>query len=550
MEKIKKFWSSSMGIGLFFAIVSIVSFYFFNQKNVIYYADDLWFHLERYEYWYELFSSSQFYNYGNFYSYSQVGVTVDIFYPFLTYMPIAFIRIIVTSPILTWYIFWGINFWITLYLTYWVGKSIWKRQDTALLFSLFYSFSAYRLFNVLIRSAVGEALAMTFLPLVIYGIYKLINQEKNAWIPLSFGMVLVAYSHILSTVIISIFLVLICAMNYKVFLKKEPWIELIKAIAVFLFLIAIVILPMLEQFMTLGVVSANLTPILNETKQSLLNLILLSSKNTIAHASLGTMVMGILLVAPLFYKKLSFHIKQLLILSWITIIFMCFMDFDLLQNTSFATIQFIWRFNFIITLFATFIFGEVIQNMILIIRKEWFSYLVGIIILFIGFFSLFRIYNYFQENPYELPILDEYWYERQIKTGTVSDYLSEETTESFYSIKNKEIRSTSEIVKVDVASEKNRLIFDIEAKGEGEVDTYVPYYIGMKVFSEDKEVDFDLSPRGTVQFNINEKNQEFIVLYEWTLTQKIAWIITWSSWLGVLVYFSVKIYNDRKTELK
>ncbi len=540
MDKLKGKWLSPLGASIIFAIIAILSFYLFFRTTVIYRGDDLWFHLERQEYWYQLFSSNQFYNYGNFYSSSQFGIPLDIFYPFLTYMPITFIRMLVSSPIASWYIFWVLHCWITLMICYKVGNEVWKRRDVAFLFSLFYYFSAYRLLNVFLRTAVGESLAMTFFPLVILGVYKLINQEREAWIPLSLGMVLVAYSHMLSTIIIIPFLIILSLMNYRLFLKKETWWELIKAVSIFLLLTMIVILPIMEQFKTFGVLATQASPILNNTTQPLFNFLFISIKNTLIHTSLGTMVTIVILCAPFLYKRLSKGSRQLIPLVWLLIFFMCFMDFDLLQDTLFSSIQFIWRLNSIITLFSAFIFGDLINYCFKHFKYNYTTIIVSTGILCIGFFSIFRIYDYFQRNPYNLPIWTQEHYDQYIGTGRVVDYLPEGPAQYIDTIKVKQFFNSPEIIDVTYESKDNTIIFDVISQNGGEVNTFIPYYVGVTVHTEGEKIETISGWRGTVMLYPGSDRQRFIVSYSWTPIQIMAWVISWGTWLCLGIYFVVK----------
>ena len=73
-----------------------------------------------------------------------------------------------------------------------------KKDFAGLLFATLYTFSLYRLDNIVIRFATGEFIAYAFIPLVFYGLYNILKGDYRKWYILSIGMALVAYSHLIS----------------------------------------------------------------------------------------------------------------------------------------------------------------------------------------------------------------------------------------------------------------------------------------------------------------------------------------------------------------
>ena len=77
--------------------------------------------------------------------------------------------------------------------------------------SAIYTLSAYRIVDVHLRSAMGEFTAMSFIPLVILGIWRIYYDEKEditGWGCLGVGMTGISLSHLLSLEMISLFLLL------------------------------------------------------------------------------------------------------------------------------------------------------------------------------------------------------------------------------------------------------------------------------------------------------------------------------------------------------
>lgn len=88
----------------------------------------------------------------------------------------------------------------TMYIAYFSWKRILKSESTALIGATVYMFFPYRLVDLYTRAAVGEMLALAFLPLVIYGMYECILGEgyREGWIWLAVSYTCVIQSHIIS----------------------------------------------------------------------------------------------------------------------------------------------------------------------------------------------------------------------------------------------------------------------------------------------------------------------------------------------------------------
>ena len=101
-----------------------------------------------------------------------------------------------------------------------------------LLAAVLYTLNPYRLACVYERSALGEYLAMTFLPMVLYGLYALLFGKKQDWKWLCLGATGVLQSHILTTEIAAA----VCALTAlvcvrRLFTRERRWIELLKTAA-------------------------------------------------------------------------------------------------------------------------------------------------------------------------------------------------------------------------------------------------------------------------------------------------------------------------------
>lgn len=112
-----------------------------------------------------------------------------------------------------------------------------------------YTLSCYRLVCVYFRAAVGEYTAMSFLPLVLLGVYEIYTCEKPRfaqWAPLAVGMAALVQCHLISTELTAGFLLLFCLMRLRQTLRPAHLLAWVKAAALALGLSAWFLLPFLS----------------------------------------------------------------------------------------------------------------------------------------------------------------------------------------------------------------------------------------------------------------------------------------------------------------
>lgn len=89
------------------------------------------------------------------------------------YFP-ALLRLLGASPVAAYHIFvFSIN-GMTAWIMYVCAKGMARSRYAGLLASVLYTLSTWRAVNLYHRAAVGEALAMLFFPLLLYGLYLLL----------------------------------------------------------------------------------------------------------------------------------------------------------------------------------------------------------------------------------------------------------------------------------------------------------------------------------------------------------------------------------------
>ncbi len=202
-------------------------------------GQDMEFHLLRIEGIYEALRCGQFPvrmhpNYMEGY-----GYPTGIFYPELfLYFP-ALLRFL-GMPLMhayKWFVF-AQNI-ATAVAAWYSGKILFQKKNSAAVFCLLYTLAPYRLINTYYRAAVGESLAMTFLPLLVAGVYLLLAENelerktiRQAVMLLVIGMTGVLQSHILSCELIAIFVVGAILFCWKRFWRKKVWLSFAVAVGI------------------------------------------------------------------------------------------------------------------------------------------------------------------------------------------------------------------------------------------------------------------------------------------------------------------------------
>ena len=119
--------------------------------------------------------------------------------------------------------------------------------------SILYLLNPYRLICLYYRSAAGEVAAITFLPLVFYGLYAILYGEKRDWWCLALGATGVLQSHILTTELTALFAVVFVLCGVKrLFDAQRRWRALLLAAAVVVLVNIWFLAPMVLMMLQLG----------------------------------------------------------------------------------------------------------------------------------------------------------------------------------------------------------------------------------------------------------------------------------------------------------
>lgn len=112
-----------------------------------------------------------------------------------------------------------------------------SNAKTGLVCTVVYTLNIYRLVCIYTRAAVGEYTAMTFIPLVLYGLWKIYmlpegsKMHEKSWITITVGCVGIFFSHIITTEMIAFFVIIAAVIMWRKTFRKKTLLVLCKAAA-------------------------------------------------------------------------------------------------------------------------------------------------------------------------------------------------------------------------------------------------------------------------------------------------------------------------------
>lgn len=122
----------------------------------------------------------------------------------------------------------------TAWISYYCFSRMFGKYNIGILCSALYTLSVARIYKLVITSTTGEGNAMAFLPLIIYGLYRIFTEDfedrkyKTAWIPLMFGLAGVIQSHVLTCEVTALVILIFCLLQIRKVVRLKVFVELVK----------------------------------------------------------------------------------------------------------------------------------------------------------------------------------------------------------------------------------------------------------------------------------------------------------------------------------
>lgn len=482
------------------------------------------------------------------------GYANGLFYGNLfIYFP-AFLRICGFSLSQSYAIFITLCNIITPLLAFYSMKRVSKSETASFITSLVYTFSPYRICDVVVRAAVGEILAMMIFPILLLGLYEIISGNYKKWWIFSVGFVLLVQAHIISTIVMAVISTIIIIINIEKFINEKRRIKaLIFSILYGLLLGLFFILPLIEQYALSDLVVNNLNNASNLANQSIqIERIFLGlsyyGNNAFSPPGIGM----IFIIISLFRYKLKTKKTKLLKVcdicliigfSLLLIVTPLFPWKELSEYLKF--IQFPWRLYLYSSLFLSISSGIIIYlKFDTNIRAVIYIFVYVLLFLIISIpFNLNSIHNYWGIDGMEhIRGYDDYY----VANG---EYLPFGTDINKLQERGEVITSNNDELIVNFKRIGNKL--NIKYKNNYQANTYIEvpllYYLGYET-SEDYKI--KNGENNIIRIYLDKESDEFILRYSGTFIQHISYFVSFVTLLISIVIFVRKVDKTKLVNIK
>lgn len=528
MSDNKKHFLSFM-LMFFFSIIYMLPI--IQTNNIFHFTDqDTAFHLSRINGLSNVFSSPV-----NFNNFGGNGTAMNLFYPWTTLYP-AYLLLQLTGNLVTSYNLYYLLFtFATMAIAYVCMFKIRKSHFTALTFSIIFSFASYRSTDIFFRGSLGEAIALTFLPLIFLGCYYIFRSDFQKWYWLTLGMTLTVYTHLLSVLLNSLFIFIILIVSmYFMNNKKERFIALVKATMWTIVLSLGFFIPMIQQtsFVELKVPKAGVMNglLISDYFSNTLN-------NNLSYFGIGL----ILFILAVYTYNRRMYLSKTDVFIYFTGIATVYAStrlfpWYLIQNTSLNVIQFTWRLTAYATLFLSYA-GSISYTTNIKNNKNKLKkiILLSITVIMVHTVSLNLLLNQDGKTLYD-----------KNKATSISqsyvhtDYANEDSLNYSEMLRNKEFIVDGETKLIDFSVTDSRFTFEYNNdKDKTNIIMPLYFYKGQVVEVNGEKVKSTLSEYGTTQFSTDKGDVHIEIFYEYTLLARLSQIISVVSFI-IFTWYIIK----------
>ena len=440
-----------------------------------------------------------------------------------------------------------------------------KSKNISIFASIIYILAPYRITDMYIRNALAELTSFVFLPIVFNGLYTILNEEKKSYL-LSWGAIGLFLTHS----VITLYTAILCFIYLLVFIKKLKSKKVLVTLIINLLFIIVI-----TSFFWVGLLEHYLATtyevfvpgrmqrfdVMKYYKTNLSQLLYTNNEQTMIF-DIGLVTLIGIILTPIAYKKISKEYRKINTLFLILGLVLIIMTLKIFPFEKLPNILTMLQFTFRLFEFTSFFFAFVAAVNYSAIIKNFnlkdISLLSLIIVLLLIPYNNKISYqlNYNEENFYNpVPVTS---HTGRVHAGMASmEYLPSKAFNNFDYLINREdipiiLDENSKSIIENFKKDGPNMSMEISNITKA-VNIEMPYiyYLGYRIYINDKEVPYTESNNGFIMINISEKdcingNTSITVKYTGTNAMIISYIL---SFIFVLVLLFVSNYSKIKSQL-
>ena len=551
----RKFYDSTCSyiILLFvFSVLIIVPFMLVNQLGV---HSDWSFHSARVQQIYLNLKRGQLFTFIGTDTFSKVGNANFLFYPSVFLYPWALLKFIF-KPVEAFLIYSWLLTFVTMLVSYFCMLAYRKNKLTAFFFAIIYAIVPYHFYLTLGNYVLGEAQAYMFIPVVLLGMYRGLN--NRGWKTLGIGITLEMYCHLVSTFISIevcgiLFLVWLCfshSLNWRVL------INICKAVALYFVLSAWLLVPLATDYFRKGLTKPGagfmLTKDLGDYIVGCINNL---PSNT---GGLGLLLVVILLFGWKWCRKGTSDIYVYLVGVLIVIMITSTFPWQWFKSTPLAIIQFPYRYTSFAACFLAIIGSIGATSLVAhVSRKTVTGILITIALFSLCFGETYTLVarNHNSDGSVEVLkgsrqghyktlrsasdtpiIITNKTYNDQFSYGALygeTDYFPQRSSDSAKTVLNRRAYMDGHQIKFSQHSKPNQLIYVVNAKKAGLVDLPALVYSHSLVKVNNNRQAVKTSSRGTLLVHVRQGRNVVSFTYKPAAVYYLLMIVATIAWVGL-----------------
>ena len=428
--------------------------------------------------------------------------------------------------------------------------------------SLLWIINPYRLNCLFIRGAVGEIVALFFLPLFIYGLVQVIYKDKSKWYYLVIATFGIINSHIISVLLCLILAILIFILSLPYLIKhqfKERFFALVKSGLFILAITAFFVIPFIDRNI-ISEIKISDNSMFGNSPATLSQIFMINTEYATG-SGIGTykempfsigpiyLIIIFLFVYTYFYKdKLYAEDSSYIVMFGVSILFLwmsselfpwqIFAEYFTILYDVFASIQYAWRMLGPSSCLLLFVFGYSLSN----ISFDFKPYaLIMIAVALIHGWSYMDVYT----NEMEL-LLDS---NKMINVKNHNtDYYNRAYDEiifnDYHNYQNK-VTANKEIEINSFNRKGPNYYFNLSSPKDTTLTIPLYDYGLYHVYIDDKEIANETNDINWIKFTIDDAlvNANIRVVYENRIIYKIGYLI---SIIGMVSFIFVCCYQNKK----